>query len=125
MAAEGILSINRLTLGTISRLSCAHVARWRRQASGGGEPGEQRVLSSARAREAQARADAIELRNNIARGRYVSILAVRQRWETVAIALREAALGFSGKIADAVAKAQGRAEVFEIVDAEMRELLTC
>jgi len=42
-------------------------------------PGLEQTLSEARAREAQARADAIELRNNIKRGHYVSILAVRKR----------------------------------------------
>jgi phage terminase Nu1 subunit (DNA packaging protein) len=44
---------------------------WRKIAAGRGEEGEQKTLSSARARAALAQAEQMELRTQIARGNYV------------------------------------------------------
>jgi hypothetical protein len=86
-------------------------------------PGLEQTLSEARAREAQARADAIELRNNISRGHYVSILAVRKRWEMLGTARRETMLSFAGRIAGEVHGMQSREAAHEVIDNAMRELL--
>jgi hypothetical protein len=96
---------------------------YQRRAAGRGEEGEQRVLSSARARAADAQAEERMLRVGILRGEYVPIVAVRKAWSAIAASFRECALSVAGKIADRMATVQSREEAFEIIDGEMCELL--
>jgi hypothetical protein len=103
-------------------LSCCW--HWRKIAAGRSPDDDSgALLTSAQARAESAQAQERELRVGVLQGRYVSREAVRRKWEEVAISFRECALGTAGKIADSVASAQGREEVSQIIDSEMRELL--
>src|SRR5262249_27592267 len=68
------------------RTYCDHM---RRQASGRGSPDEQQVLSSARARAAVATAEQMELRTQIARGKYVPLDALRVALDDMIITYRQ------------------------------------
>lgn len=106
-------------LKTVTRAACEH---WRRQAAGRGEPGEERVLSSARARQAAATADMVELRTRIAAGSYVSLDLVGRQLDTLFTEFRETCLSLPGELADALTMRQ-RDEVNERLTAAIYDLL--
>jgi phage terminase Nu1 subunit (DNA packaging protein) len=102
------------------------VAHYQRQAAGRGGPDDHRVLSSARARHADAVAEAVELKNGFARGELVSLSLMQRVVERQFIAMREIALSTPGKVADAVSTycMGDREAIFAIIDKEIRFMLT-
>jgi phage terminase Nu1 subunit (DNA packaging protein) len=123
---EGVLARQSPSHGYDLRVVCRALLKdYARRAAGRGEEGEQRVLSSARARAADAQAEERRLRVDILKGRYVSVLAVRQVWANVAESIREVALSVPGKIAHALSfhTKEDQAAVEEIVYREICEML--
>ncbi|WP_128944335.1 hypothetical protein [Bradyrhizobium zhanjiangense] len=112
-------------LRTVVRAACEH---WRRQAAGRGAPGEERVLSSARARQAVAAAEQLELRTAIARGEYVSLAAIGKALDGLIITMRQQFLWAIPPAVVAVVKdhAPGAdsGAIFEAVDDVVRDALT-
>ena len=81
-----------------------------------------RSLTSARARAASAQAEERELRINVARGRYVSIIAVRRAWAAIGAVFREMALSIPGKIASAC-EMRPKEEIEPVIRDEIFEML--
>jgi hypothetical protein len=91
-----------------------------------GRSGDAVGLSKQRVKLEAARTDAIEFKNAVARGDYVSLDLVEKKLTPLFQNFREQALSMPGKTADSVASACGgdRALVFRILDDEIREMLT-
>jgi hypothetical protein len=106
------------------RIVCRSVlAHYRRIASGrAGEGGSDNVLSSARARQAVATAEMVELRNAVAKSQYVPLAAVRVALEEHIAAAREVALSLPGKTAANLVGRDGE-EIHAILEAEIYEML--
>jgi hypothetical protein len=84
-----------------------------------------KALSTARARLAEAQAEAAELKNAIARGDFIALKVIETGLATLFGVIRELILTLPGKIADAVSahSTQDRAEIFQILKRECREIL--
>jgi phage terminase Nu1 subunit (DNA packaging protein) len=118
---EGVIARQReYDLRVVCRAVLAH---YRRIASGrAGEGGSDNVLASARARQAVATAEMVELRNAVAKSQYVPLAAVRIALEEHIVAAREVALSLPGKTAPNLVGRDGE-EIYVILEAEIYEML--
>jgi hypothetical protein len=99
---------------------------YRKIAAGRSEEGEQKVLASARARAALATAEQMELRTQIARGKYVPLDALRVALDDMIITYRQELLRAIPSAAAAVVikfAPEACNEVHEAVDDAVREAL--
>jgi hypothetical protein len=109
-------------LTTIREAYCLHMQKI---AAGRGDDGNG-ALSKQRARLAKAQTRSATLKTEILAGQFVSLDAIGRRLDGLFAVMREIALTMPGKVSDAVAAhtKEDRAAVFEIIDGEVREMLT-
>ena len=88
--------------------------------------GESSSLSQQRERLTSAKVEAVELRNAVAKGDFVSLTLFSTKLETLFGVLRETALGLAGKISDTLSAhcEEDRAQIYDIVSQEVNEMLT-
>jgi hypothetical protein len=112
----------KYNLDRVRKEYCLHAQK---VMAGRGEDGSG-ALSKQRVKLEGAKTEAIEFRNAVNRGDYVSLELFAKEVDEMIMALREIALGTAGKISDIMADACGcdRALAFRIIDDEIREMLT-
>ena len=87
--------------------------------------GESSSLSQQRERLTAAKVEGVELRNAVAKGDFVSLSLYISKLEQLFGVMREVAMSVPGKISDALSAhcSEDRAAIFDVVSAEINEML--
>ncbi len=110
-------------LDVVRETYCRHCQR---AMAGRGNDDGSKALSQQRAKLAEAQTRSAVLKTAILSGGYVSIEVVGRSLENMFGVMKETAMSTAGKVADAVSAhtKEDREAVFEIIDHEIREMLT-